>query len=257
MSEVACTCFNHALQFRTKKELISELEKKNGFSVVAVDCSKQSFGTFETKGSTWYLRHAGDISIPIEEDDPIDLYFENEHLKIDISIYPHVMNVFEFSVDGKDITPFFHCPQLCNKFKEGDVCLKQEINVFLQISKKYLTPLFGSNKFFLVSESCDNSFLFSLTADLCFDVNSFLAKDFNMKKDEEIFLWNENCYNNPNENCLYYAFDFPFAMSSDEYDFISAVDNILAMQREAKAKGCAGITLEEINKEISDYRKGL
>ena len=46
-------------------------------------------------------------------------------------------------------------------------------------------------------------------------------------------------------------------MSSDEYDFISAVDNILAMQREAKAKGCAGITLEEINKEISDYRKGL
>ncbi|MCR4822946.1 MAG: hypothetical protein K5873_08770 [Treponema sp.] len=88
-------------------------------------------------------------------------------------------------------------------------------------------------------------------------MNSFLAKDFNMKKDEEIFLWNENCYNNPNENCLYYAFDFPFSMSSDEYDFISAVDNILAMQREAKAKGCASITLEEINKEISDYRKGL
>lgn len=48
-----------------------------------------------------------------------------------------------------------------------------------------------------------------------------------------------------------------FSMSSDEYDFISAVDNILAMQRDAKAKGCAGITLEEINKEISDYRKGL
>ena len=50
---------------------------------------------------------------------------------------------------------------------------------------------------------------------------------------------------------------FPFSMSSEEYDFISAVDNILAMQREAKAKGCAGMTLEEINKEISDYRRGL
>ena len=34
-----------------------------------------------------------------------------------------------------------------------------------------------------------------------------------------------------------------FSMSSDEYDFISAVDNILAMQREAKANGCANMTL--------------
>lgn len=51
--------------------------------------------------------------------------------------------------------------------------------------------------------------------------------------------------------------DLPFSMSNDEYDFISAVDNILAMQREAKANGCANMTLEEISKEISDYRKGL
>ena len=51
--------------------------------------------------------------------------------------------------------------------------------------------------------------------------------------------------------------DLLFSMSSDEYYFISSVENNLAMQREAKANGCANITLEEINKEISDYRKGL
>ena len=34
------------------------------------------------------------------------------------------------------------------------------------------------------------------------------------------------------------------------------MDNIYAMQAEAEKNNCQGITLDEINKEIEDYRNG-
>lgn len=52
-------------------------------------------------------------------------------------------------------------------------------------------------------------------------------------------------------NTLPFSFD-----STDDYDYISAMDNILAMQAEAEKNNCEGITLDEINKEIEDYRNG-
>lgn len=52
-------------------------------------------------------------------------------------------------------------------------------------------------------------------------------------------------------NTLPFSFD-----STDDYDYISAMDNILAMQAEAEKNNCQDITLDEINKEIDDYRKG-
>ena len=36
--------------------------------------------------------------------------------------------------------------------------------------------------------------------------------------------------------------------------YFSAMDNILAMQEEAEKNGCKNITLEEINREIAEYR---
>lgn len=54
-----------------------------------------------------------------------------------------------------------------------------------------------------------------------------------------------------NKNTLPFNLD-----DSDDYDYISAMDNILAMQAEAEKNGCSDITLEEINKEISEYRTG-
>ena len=36
--------------------------------------------------------------------------------------------------------------------------------------------------------------------------------------------------------------------------YFSAIDNILAMQEEAEKNGCKNITLEEINREIAEYR---
>lgn len=42
----------------------------------------------------------------------------------------------------------------------------------------------------------------------------------------------------------------------NDYDYISAMDNIYAMQAEAEKNNCQGITLDEINKEIEDYRNG-
>ena len=51
---------------------------------------------------------------------------------------------------------------------------------------------------------------------------------------------------------------FPFSINkTNDYDFISAIDNILALQKEAEANGCAEMSLDEINAEISDYRKGI
>ena len=38
--------------------------------------------------------------------------------------------------------------------------------------------------------------------------------------------------------------------------YFSAMDNILAMQEEAEKNGCKNITLEEINREIAEYRNG-
>lgn len=52
-------------------------------------------------------------------------------------------------------------------------------------------------------------------------------------------------------NTLPFSFD-----STDDYDYISAMDNILAMQAEAEKNNCEGITMDEINKEIEDYRNG-
>ncbi len=52
-------------------------------------------------------------------------------------------------------------------------------------------------------------------------------------------------------NTLPFSFD-----STDDYDYISAMDNILAMQAEAEKNNCEEITLDEINKEIEDYRNG-
>jgi hypothetical protein len=34
------------------------------------------------------------------------------------------------------------------------------------------------------------------------------------------------------------------------------MDNILAIQEEAEKNGCQNITLEEINREIAEYRNG-
>lgn len=49
----------------------------------------------------------------------------------------------------------------------------------------------------------------------------------------------------------------PFDLSEpNDYDYISAMDNIYAMQAEAEKNNCQGITLDEINKEIEDYRNG-
>lgn len=49
----------------------------------------------------------------------------------------------------------------------------------------------------------------------------------------------------------------PFSLNdSADYDYLSAMDNILAMQAEAEKNNCQDITLEEINQEIADYRAG-
>ncbi len=51
---------------------------------------------------------------------------------------------------------------------------------------------------------------------------------------------------------------FPFSINkTNDYDFISAIDNILTLQKEAEANGCAEMSLDEINAEISAYRKGI
>ena len=51
---------------------------------------------------------------------------------------------------------------------------------------------------------------------------------------------------------------FPFSINkTNDYDFISAIDNILVLQKEAEANGCTEMSLDEINAEISDYRKGI
>ena len=42
----------------------------------------------------------------------------------------------------------------------------------------------------------------------------------------------------------------------DDYDYISAMDNIYAMQEEARKSGAANMTLDEINAEIRTYREG-
>lgn len=38
--------------------------------------------------------------------------------------------------------------------------------------------------------------------------------------------------------------------------YFSAMENILAMQEDAEINDCQNITLEEINREIAEYRKG-
>ncbi len=49
----------------------------------------------------------------------------------------------------------------------------------------------------------------------------------------------------------------PFSLNdSDDYDYISAMDNIYAMQEEARKSGAANMTLDEINAEIQAYREG-
>jgi hypothetical protein len=42
----------------------------------------------------------------------------------------------------------------------------------------------------------------------------------------------------------------------NDNDYISAMENIYAMQAEAEKNNCQKITLDEINKEIEDYRNG-
>ena len=59
-----------------------------------------------------------------------------------------------------------------------------------------------------------------------------------------------------NKNRLPFSIDGDDSNDSDNYDYLSAMDNILAMQLEAEKNGCQSITLEDINKEILNYRQG-
>lgn len=48
----------------------------------------------------------------------------------------------------------------------------------------------------------------------------------------------------------------PFSLNNEkEYNYLSAVDNMLAMQQEAVKSGANKMTLEEINAEIAAVRK--
>ena len=53
------------------------------------------------------------------------------------------------------------------------------------------------------------------------------------------------------KNIFFRIFVKPFSNS-----YFSAMDNILAMQEEAEKNGCQNIALEEINREIAEYRNG-
>lgn len=48
----------------------------------------------------------------------------------------------------------------------------------------------------------------------------------------------------------------PFSLNQEnnEYDYISAMDNIFAMQEETRKANPNGMTLEQINAEIAAYR---
>lgn len=48
----------------------------------------------------------------------------------------------------------------------------------------------------------------------------------------------------------------PFSLNNEnEYNYLSAVDNMLAMQQEAAKSGASKMTLDEINAEIAAVRK--
>lgn len=50
----------------------------------------------------------------------------------------------------------------------------------------------------------------------------------------------------------------PFSTNNERnYEYISAMDNIQAIQDEAIKNGTSGMSLEDINAEIDAYRKGL
>ena len=49
----------------------------------------------------------------------------------------------------------------------------------------------------------------------------------------------------------------PFSLNEEDsdFDYISAMDNVFAMQEEARKAYPEGLTLEQINAEINSYRK--
>lgn len=49
----------------------------------------------------------------------------------------------------------------------------------------------------------------------------------------------------------------PFSLNEEDsdFDYISAMDNVFAMQEEARKANPEGMTLEQINAEINSYRK--
>lgn len=150
---------DHDLPTDNADVFLTEFRKRAGKNKVVLyddnnNDNNQNEGDENPKKNTWKIIFNGTFEKSLSDFGRISIFYEDEHLKLELYLYKKVVEVFDMQIDRNNIPPWCRWYHIIQSFESNNPYnAKDWVKTLRDNYKKYLVPLFHSSKVLLTADS--------------------------------------------------------------------------------------------------------